>query len=162
MALPTKCFSFRNHKKSIRMVCILKDKVIKRFKNIKELLYHSAKIYADNVAFTVKNKSKEGIKYTEHTYLDLLNDINCFGTALHKLGLKEKRVAVIGHNCYEWAVAHLANLMGDIVSVPLDKGLQIGELESSLIRSKVEAVVFDHKLKDIIREIKVVEVLLNN
>ncbi len=154
MTLPTKCFSFRNHKKSIRMVCILKDKVIKRFKNIKELLYHSAKIYADNVAFMVKSKSKEGIKYTEHTYLDLLNDINCFGTALHKLGLKEKRVAVIGHNCYEWAVAHLANLMGDIVSVPLDKGLQIGELESSLIRSKVDAVVFDHKLKDIIREIK--------
>ena len=136
------------------MVCILKDKVIERFKNIKELIYHSAKVYADNVAFTVKNKSKEGIKYTEHTYFSLLNDINCFGTALHKLGLKGKRTAVIGHNCYEWAVAHLANLMGDIVSVPLDKGLQIGELENSLIRSKVEAIVFDYKLKDIIKEIK--------
>ena len=32
MALPTKCFSFRNHKKSIRMVCILKDKVIATLK----------------------------------------------------------------------------------------------------------------------------------
>lgn len=41
-----------------------------------------------------------------------------------------------------------------MVSVPLDKELQIGELEDSLIRSKAKAIVFDGKYKDIITEIK--------
>ena len=130
------------------------EKIIQKFNNIKEIIYHSASTYSNNIAFTVKNKNGNKVDYINHTYADLLNDINCFGSALYKLGLKDKRVAVVGHNSYEWAVAHLSNLLGGIVSVPLDKGLQIGELENSLIRSQVQAVVFDDKLKDIMLEIK--------
>ncbi len=129
-------------------------KNIQKFNNIKEIIYHSASTYSNNIAFTVKNKNGNKVDYINHTYADLLNDINCFGSALYKLGLKDKRVAVVGHNSYEWAVAHLSNLLGGIVSVPLDKGLQLGELENSLIRSQVQAVVFDDKLKDIMLEIK--------
>lgn len=130
------------------------EKIIQKFNNIKEIIYHSASTYSNNIAFTVKNKNGNKVDYINHTYADLLNDINCFGSALYKLGLKDKRVAVVGHNSYEWAVAHLSNLLGGIVSVPLDKGLQLGELENSLIRSQVQAVVFDDKLKDIMLEIK--------
>lgn len=129
-------------------------KNIQKFNNIKEIIYHSASTYSNNIAFTVKNKNGNKIEYINHTYADLLNDINCFGSALYKLRLKDKRIAVIGHNSYEWAVAHLSNLLGGMVSVPLDKGLQLGELENSLIRSQVQAVVFDDKLKDIMLEIK--------
>ena len=129
-------------------------KNMQKFNNIKEIIYHSASTYSNNIAFTVKNKNGNKVDYINHTYTDLLNDINCFGSALYKLGLKDKRVAVVGHNSYEWAVAHLSNLLGGIVSVPLDKGLQLGELENSLIRSQVQAVVFDDKLKDIMLEIK--------
>ena len=131
-----------------------KEQTIIKFDNIKDLLYHSANTYSDNIAFTTKIKNGKEIKYINHTYANLLEDINCFGTSLYKLGLQGKRSAVVGHNCYEWAVAHLSNLFGGIVSVPLDKGLQIGELEDSLIRSEVESIVFDEKLKDIIEEIK--------
>lgn len=129
-------------------------KNVEKFNNIKEIIYHSANTYSNNIAFTVKNKNRDKVNYINHTYADLLNDINCFGSALYKLGLKDKRVAIVGHNSYEWAVAHLSNLLGGIVSVPLDKGLQLGELENSLIRSQVQAVVFDDKLKDIMLEIK--------
>lgn len=131
-----------------------KNNSIQKFENIKELLYHSVNTYSGNIAFTTKIKNGKNIEYIEHTYSDLLNDINSFGTALYNLGLDKKRIAVIGHNSYEWAVAHLSNLLGGIISVPLDKGLQLGELESSLIRSEVQAIVFDEKLKDIIQEIK--------
>lgn len=126
----------------------------KKFKNIKELIYNSEKLYKNNIAFTSKVKTDDNkTEYINHTYSDLLNDINAFGSSLYKLGLKNKRVAVIGHNSYEWAVAHLANLLGNIVSVPLDKGLQLGELENSLIRSQAEAIVFDSKLTEIIEQI---------
>lgn len=131
-----------------------KRKNIEKFENIKEIIYHSATVYSDNIAFTTKIKNSGDVEYINHTYSDLLEDINSFGTALYKHGLQNKRVAVVGHNSYEWAVAHLSNLLGGIVSVPLDKGLQLGELESSLIRSRVQAIVFDEKLKDVIKEIK--------
>ena len=130
------------------------NKSIPKFTTIKELLYHSATVFSSNVSFTEKVKKDNNINYINHTYLELLDDINSFGTALYKLGLKNKRVAIIGHNCYKWAIAHLSNLLGGIVSVPLDKGLQTDELENSLIRSEASAIVFDAKLKDIIEEIK--------
>ena len=131
-----------------------KRKNIEKFENIKEIIYHSATVYSDNIAFSTKIKNSGNVEYINHTYSDLLEDINSFGTALYRHGLQNKRVAVVGHNSYEWAVAHLSNLLGGIVSVPLDKGLQLGELESSLIRSRVQAIVFDEKLKDVIKEIK--------
>lgn len=131
-----------------------KRKNIEKFENIKEIIYHSATVYSDNIAFSTKIKNSGNVEYINHTYSDLLEDINSFGTALYKHGLQNKRVAIVGHNSYEWAVAHLSNLLGGIVSVPLDKGLQLGELESSLIRSRVQAIVFDEKLKDVIKEIK--------
>jgi long-chain acyl-CoA synthetase len=129
-------------------------KNIQCFSTIKELLYHSATVFANNIAFTEKVKQNNETVYIDHTYTNLLDDINAFGTSLYELGLQGKRVAVIGHNCYQWSIAHLSNMLGGIVSVPLDKGLQIGELENSLIRSEVSAIVFDAKLKDVIEEIK--------
>lgn len=129
-------------------------KNIKKFKNIKELLYHSATVYSNHIAFTTKVQKNNDVKYVDHTYSDFLSDVNAFGTSLYKLGLSGKRVAIIGHNCYEWVVAHFANVLGGIVSVPLDKGLQLGELEESLIRSEVEAIVFDPKILDFIEKIK--------
>lgn len=129
-------------------------KDIKMFNNIKELIYNSAKEYSDNIAFTTKVKVGEEVKYKETSYKELLEDVNCFGTALYDLGLEKSRVAVVGKNRYEWVVAHLGNLLGGIVSVPLDKGLQLEELENSLIRSKVEAIVFDEKHKENIEKIR--------
>ena len=129
-------------------------KNIQCFSTIKELLYHSATVFANNIAFTEKVKQNNETVYIDHTYTNLLDDINAFGTSLYELGLQGKRVAVIGHNCYQWSIAHLSNMLGGIVSVPLDKGLQIGELENSLIRSEASAIVFDAKLKDVIEEIK--------
>ena len=127
----------------------------KRFNNIKEVILNSVSLYGDNIAYVTKvKKDKANVQYINHTYNDLLNDIYCFGTGLYKLGLKNSRVAVCGRNSYKWVVSHLSNLMGGIVSVPIDKELQLNELEESLIRSNVEALVFDEKYKDNIIKIK--------
>ncbi len=131
-----------------------KIKNIPKFENIKELLYHSVSKYANNIAFTVKNKVGKEVKYIDYTYTKLLEDINSFGSSLYKLNLENKKVAIVGSNSYEWVISHLGVLLGGMVSVPLDKGLQLEELENSLIRSEAEAIVFDEKLKDTIEEIK--------
>lgn len=89
----------------------MKKRNINKFKNIKEILYNSIDKYPDNIAFTTKIKTKDEVKYVDHTYTNLLKDINSFGTSLYKLGLKEQRIAIVGHNSYEWAVSYLSNLL---------------------------------------------------
>ena len=125
------------------------------FDNIKELIYHSVELYKDNIAFITKIKKEDkSVEYINHTYQNLLDDINAFGTSLYKLGLKGKRIAIVGRNRYEWTVAHISNLFGGIVSVPIDKELQLNELEDSLIRAKVDAIVFDEKYEENVATIK--------
>lgn len=125
------------------------------FSNIKEIIYNSVKLYKNNVAFVTKVKKEDKkVEYINHTYQNLLDDVNSFGTSLYKLGLKGKRIAIYGRNRYEWAVAHISNLFGGIVSVPIDKELQLNELEDSLIRAKVDAIVFDEKYEENIATIK--------
>ena len=124
------------------------------FKDIKGIIYNSAKKFATNIAFVIKHKEDKEVKYENITYKKFLEDINSFGTKLYDLGFKGKRIAIVGRNRYEWVVTHLSNLLGGIVSVPLDKELQVDELESCLVRSKADVVVFDDKYIDNIEEIK--------
>ncbi len=126
----------------------------KEYNNIKEIIYNSVNVYGDNIAFVVKHKNDDKIEYENITYKKMLEDINKIGTALYYMGYRGKKVAIIGKNRYEWIVCHLANLLGGIVSVPLDKDLELEEFESSLIRSEANCVIFDEKLIDKVEEIK--------
>ena len=124
------------------------------YNNVKEIIYSSAKKYNEQIAFVIKHKNQSGVSYENITYTQLLKDINKLGTCFYNMGLKGKRIAIIGKNRYEWVLTHLANLLGGMTSVPLDKDLQYDELESSIIRSKADCIVFDEKLTDKITEIK--------
>ncbi|MDD4066800.1 MAG: AMP-binding protein [Clostridia bacterium] len=119
--------------------------------NLKEILYESVKNYENNIAFTIKKNNNE---YVNISYKAFLEDINKLGTALYNMNLKEKRIAIIGRNSYEWALAHMTNMLGGMISIPLDKDLQCGELESLLLRSEPTAIVFDSKYIDKIEEVK--------
>ena len=124
------------------------------FENVKQIIYNSAKKYENQIAFVIKHQENKKVSYENITYKQFLEDINKFGTALYNMGLKGKRVAIIGKNRYEWVLAHFANLLGAIVSVPLYKDLQYDELESSIIRSKADCIIFDEKLEEKIKKIK--------
>ena len=131
-----------------------KEKIVQEFKDIKELIYNSAKTYANNIAFVVKHQEGKIKTYENITYKMLLEQINALGTKLYSMGFKNKRIAILGRNRYEWTLGHLTSLLGGIISVPLDKDLQVDELENSLIRSKADAIYFDEKYIEKIEEIK--------
>lgn len=124
------------------------------FNNIKEVIYNSAKIYGEKIAYVIKHIKDNKPTYENITYKRVLEDVNKLGTALYNLGMKGKRIAIIGKNRYEWSMTYLANLLGGIVAVPLDKDLQYDELENSLIRSKADCIFFDEKLTEKIDLIK--------
>ncbi len=124
------------------------------FKNIKEIMYHAAEEYNEQIAFVIKHKNDKEVTYENISYTRLLEDVNALGTAFFKLNLQGKRIAIIGKNRYEWVITHLANMLGGMISVPLDKDLQYDELESSIIRSKADCIVFDEKLTENIKKIR--------
>ena len=129
-------------------------KNVKEYENVKDMVIDVSSKRRNQTIFIKKYKEEKETRYENITYDKLLKDIQAFGTGLYKLGLKDKRVAVIGRNRYEWIVAHLSVLLGGMVSVPLDKELKIDELENSLIRSEAEAIVFDEKYVELIEELK--------
>lgn len=134
-----------------------KPRQIQEVANVKELLQQVVALYQKEDAFQIKltpiTQKKES-QYRRVTYQELWDEVIAYGTKLYDLGLKEKRVAILGRNQYGWVVAHLANLLGGMVSIPLDKDLQDEELESSLIRSKAEVFVFDAKYIEKVQKIQ--------
>ncbi len=154
MSIKEKNQDFSNFKKRVKEKDLRKIFEAKEFKNIKDIIYNSAKVFKEQIAFVIKHKDGDNIEYENVTYKRLLEDVNKLGTAFYALKLKAKRVAIIGRNRYEWVLAHIANLLGGIVSVPLDKDLEYNELESSLVRSKADCIVFDEKLTEKINLVK--------
>ena len=115
--------------------------------NFRELVKRYEAKYADKIAFTYKlePKSKE---YINKTYSEFVCDIKSLATSLIDLGLTKKRVAIISPNRYEWCVSYLGITTSNIIVVPLDKSLPSNELESLIIRSKSEAVIFDKQYQE--------------
>ncbi|MDE5831104.1 MAG: AMP-binding protein [Clostridia bacterium] len=77
-----------------------------------------------------------------------------FGTAFIKLGLKGKRIAVIGENRYEWGLSYLAVTCGTGIVVPLDKALPENEIQNLVERSEVEAICYTKKYDEVMKELK--------
>ena len=127
------------------------------FDNIKQVIYYSIEKYPNNIAFKIKEKNGNDIKYIDITYTDFINQVNNLGTGLFALGLKGKRIAILSKNRYEWALSYVSLLLGGIIAVPLDKGLTDIEIESSIIRSKVDAIIYEEKYAEIIDKIKTQE-----
>lgn len=119
------------------------------YNNIKEIIKECTQKYKDNNAFIIKKNQT----YEYITYERFGNEIKKLGTALLKLGLKDKRVAVISKNRYEWALGYYAVVNGLGIIIPIDKSSPDSEIESSLIRSKADAIIFEEKHKELIEKI---------
>ena len=89
--------------------------------DIRDMILSSTALYPDNVAFY--EKEKKGAPYGKTTYREMTEKMNALGTALVDLGLKDKRIAIIGANSSRWALSYLATVCGTGVVVPLDKEL---------------------------------------
>jgi long-chain acyl-CoA synthetase len=126
----------------------------KRFKNIREILNNSIELYPYNNAFIIKEKNGKDIKYKNITYKEFGEQINSLGTALIDLGLKDKRVAIISKNRYEWALTYFTVMDGVGITVPLDKGLKEEEIISCLVRSKADCIVFEKEFLETVKKSK--------
>ena len=123
-----------------------------KFTDLRDMLEKSGELYGDRPAYVFKTE-EEG-KFREITHEEFRDDVKALGTKLVEMGLKDKRVAVISENRYEWGVVYLAVVTGTGVIVPLDKSLPENEIESLINRSEVEAIFYSEKYDDIMDKIK--------
>ena len=118
--------------------------------DLKDMLYKTGEKYGNRSAYKIR--VEEGV-YKTITHAEFRDMVNYLGTALIDMGLKNKRIAVIGENRYEWCLSYLAVVCGTGIIVPLDKALPENELESLIERSEVEAIFFSEKYEDILKRI---------
>ena len=125
---------------------------VERYTDIKDMIEKTGEKYADRPAYLFR--TEEPGKLREITHREFRNQIKELGTRLIDLGLKDKRIAVIGENCYEWCVSYLAVVTGTGIVVPLDKALPENEIDSLIIRSEVEAIFYTKKYDEIMQKLK--------
>ena len=125
---------------------------VEKYTDIKDMLNKSGEKYGDRPAYLFRT-DKPG-KLREITHREFRKQVTKLGTKLIDMGLKDKRIAVIGENCYEWAVSYLAVVTGTGIVVPLDKALPENEIESLILRSEVEAIFYTNKYTEIMNKIK--------
>lgn len=124
------------------------------YNNLREVMKNAIEKYPDNNAFIIKEKVNDEVKYKNITYKMMGEQIDAFGTALVNMGFKDKRIAIISPNRYEWALSYITVLSGVGIAVPLDKGLPEEEVELSLKRSYADVVIFDKKDVEMMERIK--------
>ena len=122
--------------------------------DLKDMLNKTKKLYGDRPAYKLREKNSEEKKYKIITHKEVRNTVDALGTALINMGLKDKRIAVIGENSYEWEISYLSIVCGTGIVVPLDKSLPENELESLIERSEVEAIFFQEKYLEVLKKIK--------
>lgn len=125
----------------------------KSYKTIKEIFDKSTTDFKDEPFILEKFDHKE--PYTEISYAEFRKDVIGLGTGMNKiLGLKDRRVVIIGENTYHWYVSYMAMLCGTGIAVPVDKELPANEIENVIKRSNASAVIYSKKKKEIIKKIE--------
>lgn len=131
---------------------LVRYKDIRPIIDLKHMFETSVELYGNNTAFHVKDKA--GAPYRKITYKEAKSDVDALGTALISMGLKGKRIGIIGENSYQWAISYLATTCGTGVVVPLDKELPAGELEHLIIEGEIECIIYAKKFEPVFKKIK--------
>ena len=116
-------------------------------KDLKDMLYKMTSRNRKKLAFRVRKQNK----IINKTFEDFKNDVENLGTKLIEMGLKNKKIAIIGKNSYEWATSYLAAVIVGIV-VPIDKESKKDAIIEFLNTGGVDSVIGDTKYLEIINQ----------
>jgi len=119
---------------------------VRPIRDLKEMITSSVELFGEKAAFLLKREGNPD--YIPVSYRQYKQDIDALSTALVNLGLKDKRIAIISENRYEWNVAYLAILCGTGIAVPLDKELPANEIDNLIKRSEANAVIYSQHLAE--------------
>lgn len=121
--------------------------------DLKDMLETTVARFPERALF--KQKFNRNEPFREITFRQVLDDVYALGTAFLDLGLREKKIGVIGKNSYQWCETYLAVTGGVGVIVPLDKELHEEELKQLIVKGELSAVItVENKYYEIFKAIK--------
>lgn len=115
----------------------------KRFYNFREIVNFAAENYKDKTAFKIK---LEQDKYRTVSFTQLRQLYYKLCSHMLEKGLRGKRIAVTGRNCFEWAISYLCAATVGVV-VPIDKELQAEDVNDFINAAECDAV-FTHSKRN--------------
>ena len=90
---------------------------IRDISSIRDMVETSCELFADNPAFL----SRDGETVYVKTYTEVGEDIRALAAELTARGMRGEKIAVMGVNCYQWALTYLAVCSGVGIIVPVDR-----------------------------------------
>lgn len=108
------------------------------YKSTKEIFLRIAKMIP-NAKILANLDKHNNIVY--HTSVDVLNDIEKIGNAFLNLGLKDKHIAILADNSYEYIITDMAIVGGLGVVTPIDRDAPEDLLVTLLNKCEANAVV---------------------
>jgi len=111
--------------------------------DLKDIIIQSTDLFPDETAYLEKDRTIG--EFVPITYARVREEMDAFGTKLVDMGLKGKKIAVIGETSYNWILTYFTVVAGVGVIVPLDKNLPQEELLGLVERSGASALVYSNK-----------------
>jgi len=118
---------------------------------VRDIIMESVNAHPELPAYMYKNSKNE--PYIPVSYREFAGDVAALGARLVDMGLSGKRIAIIGENCYHWAVAYFACLFGAGIAVPMDRELKEDEIKNLLKVAECEAIFHTERYDEILEDV---------
>ena len=111
------------------------------FRDFRVMVEQSAENFPDKPAISYKLNPRD--KETQSvTYLQAKNDIRDLGTEEIALGLRDKKVAIVGGASCGWVYTYFSLMAVGAVTVPLDKEMPAPDLAATIERASCYAIFY--------------------
>lgn len=121
---------------------------VRAITDLRDMIDGTVELYSGKNAFLVKDS--HDTPYRPISFAQFGVEIHSLGTKFIDMGLKDKKIAIIGENSYKWVVSYFATTNGTGVTVPIDRELKPHEIANLINRSGAAALVHSEKMKDVV------------
>ncbi len=117
------------------------------FRDYRDMVESAAERFPERPAISYRKnpRDKEAVRVN---FRDAREEIRGIATGLIALGLREKKVALIGESSKNWIFSYYAMMASGIVTVPIDKEYTAPDMASILNTAECEAILYSPAILD--------------
>ena len=115
-----------------------KNYPVEKYDDLKQLYHTAAEKYNEKTLI----RQKQNGELHHFSYHQYCTDVDALGTELLARGMKNKRIIILGENCYHWVTAFMAVTCGVGIVVPLDKDLPEAEIANLSKTAEASLVLY--------------------
>jgi len=123
------------------------------FRDFRVMVENVAKKYPDRYAISYRRNPRDP-EALHSTYAETRDYIRNLGTALIELGMRDKKVAIVGESSFEWVCTYFALMAIGAVTVPIDKEYPASDIASIINTAGCYAVCYSAVISEKVTEMR--------